>query len=105
MATADIDVGFAATAILTKALKEKKLSQLQIYEFKKECCTMLAMIATKIQERHPLKCNFARKLACLDPRFIVTEQDTTVNMFKQVLTKLVDTKWRTTEQADGILTQ
>ena len=26
-------------------------------------------------------------------------------MFKQLLTKLVDTKWRTTGQADGILIQ
>ena len=36
---------------------------------------------------------------------IVAEPDVAVKMFKQVLTKLVDTKWRTTEQADGILTQ
>ena len=28
-----------------------------------------------------------------------------MKIFKQVLTKLVDTNWRTTEQADGILTQ
>ena len=33
----------------------------------------------------------------LDPRLIVAEPDTAVKMFKQVLTKLVDTKWKTTE--------
>ena len=55
LATADVDVGFAATATLTKALKEKKLSQLQMYKFKKECCAMLVTIVTKIQERSPLK--------------------------------------------------
>ena len=38
LATADIDVGSAATATLIKALKKKNLSQLQMYEFKKECC-------------------------------------------------------------------
>ena len=48
---------------------------------------MLATTGTKIQER----------------RLIVAEQDTAVKIFKQVLTKLIDTKWRTTEQADGIL--
>ena len=62
LATADIAVGFAATVTLTKALKEKKLSQLQMYEFKKEYCTMLAAIVTKILESSPLKYNFARKL-------------------------------------------
>ena len=104
LATVDIDVRFTATATLTKALKEKKLSQLQMYEFKKECCAMLVTIVTKIHERSPLKYNFARKLSSLDPRLIVGEPDTAVKMFKHVLTKVVETKWRTTEQADGILT-
>ena len=103
MVTANIDVGFVAT--LTKAIKEKKLSQLQMYEFKKECCAVVTPNVTKIQERSPLKYNFARKLASLDPSLIVGEPDTTVKMFKQVLTKLVDTKWRKPEHADGLLTQ
>ena len=46
-----------------------------------------------------------RKVASLDLRLIFAEPDTAVKMFKQVLTKLVDTKWRTTEQADGVLIQ
>ena len=104
LATAGIDVGFIVTATYTKALKEEKLSQLQMYEFRKECCAMLATIVTKIQDRGPLKYSFARKLASLDP-MIVAEPDTAVKIFKYVLTKLVDTKWRTTEQADSILTQ
>ena len=49
LATAEIDVGFVTTATLIEAFKEKKLSQLQIYEFKKECCAFLAIIVTKIQ--------------------------------------------------------
>ena len=53
---------------------------------------MLAIIVTKIQERSPLKYNFARKLVSLDPRLIVAQPDTAVKMFKQVFTKLVDTK-------------
>ena len=80
-----------------QTVKEKKLSQLQIYEFKKEYCGILAPVVTKIQEISPLKYNFARKQAGLDPRLIVAEPDTAVKMLKQVLTILVDTKWRTTE--------
>ena len=99
VAPSDVDVGFAATATLTKAYKEKKLSQLQVFEFKKECCAMLAAIVTKIQERSPLKYSFARKLISLDPRLIAAEPDRAVAMFREVLTKLVDKKWRTPKQA------
>ena len=67
-----------------------------MYEFKKECSAMLVTFVTKIQERSQLKYNFVRKLASLNPRLIIVEPDTAVQMFKQVLTKLVDTGWRTT---------
>ena len=40
LATADIDVGFAATVTHTKALLGKKA--VKMYQFKKECCAMLA---------------------------------------------------------------
>ena len=54
LAPSDVDVGFAAAATLSKVTKEKKLSQRQVFEFKKECCTMLVSIVAKIQERSPL---------------------------------------------------
>ena len=82
MANAGIGVGFVATGTLTKVLKEKKLSWLQMYEFKKECCVMLATIVTKIQERSLLKQNLAGKLAGFYLRLIVAEPDTAVKMFK-----------------------
>ena len=66
---------------------------------------MLASIVAKIQERSPLKYNFPRKLISLDPRLIATEPDRAVEMFREVLTKLVDKKWRTAEQADQVWMQ
>ena len=105
MAPSDVDIGFAATDTLTKAVNEKKLSSQQVFEFKKECCTMLAAIVSKIQERSPLKYSFARNLVSLDPRLIAAEPDKVVRMFREVLTKLVDKKWRTPEQADDIWMQ
>ena len=105
VAPSDVDVGFAATATLTKAYKEKKLSQQQVFELKKECCAVLSAIVTKIQKRSPLKCSFARKLIRLDPRLIAAEPGRAVAMFREVLTKLVDKKWRTSEQAEHIWMQ
>ena len=66
VAASDIDVGFTAAATVSKALKEKNISQLQALEFRKECVTMLAVIVSKIQERIPLQFRFARK--SFDPR-------------------------------------
>ena len=41
----------------------------------------------------------------MDPRLITTEPDRAVEMFREVLTKLVDKKWRTAEQADQVWMQ
>ena len=98
--TDNVDVGFAARATLTNAIKEKTVSKRQVLEFKKECCTMLAAIVDKIQERSPLQYSFARKLMSLDPRLIATEPDEVVIMFRELLTKLVDKNWRTPDQGD-----
>ena len=80
VAASDIDVGFAATATMSKALKEKKISQLQALEFRKECATVLAVIVSKIQERSPLQFHFARKLV----RVMVAKPKSVAEMFQQV---------------------
>ena len=59
-----VDVGFAAAAALAKRLK---VSELQMIEFRREYCTMLATIVAKIQERSPLKHLLTMKLVSLDP--------------------------------------
>ena len=99
--TDDVDVGFAARATLNKVIKENKVSKRQVVEFRKDCCTMLAAIVNKIQERSPLQYSFARKLMSLDPRLIAAEPDKVVKMFRELLTKLVDKKWRTPDQGDS----
>ena len=71
----EVDIGFAAKTTLEKVYKEKKISQLQVLEFRKECESMLATIVFKIQERSPFKYSFARKLASLDPRVMVSNPD------------------------------
>ena len=75
VAPSEVDIGFAAKTTLEKVYKEKKISQLQVLEFRKECESMLATTVAKIQERSPLKYNFARKLAHMDPRVMVSNPD------------------------------
>ena len=64
---------------------------------------MLATTVAKIQERSPLKYNFARKLASLDPRVMVSNRDQAVKMFQEVLQRLIETRWKTSEEADTVL--
>ena len=105
VAASDIDVGFAAAAIVNKALKEKKISQIQALEFRKECATMLVVIISNIQERSPLQFHFARKLQSLDPRVMVLKPESAVKMFQQVFKPLIEEKCKTNQQADSELAQ
>ena len=105
VAPQDADVGFAAKASLEKLLKEKKISDLQAFEFKKDCITMLASTVAKIQERSPLKYSLARKLVCLDPWKMVSTPEEAVKMFQAVLQKLIHSGWKTSSQGDSILSQ
>ena len=65
---------------------------------------MLAIIVSKIK-KSPLQYNFARKLAHLDLRIIVSKWESAVKMFQQVLNRLIEGKWKTSQQADTELTQ
>ena len=88
---------------LQQQLQEKKISELQIFKFRMECCTMLATIVAKIQERSPLKHLLARKLASLDPTVLHPAEGT--KMFQKILESLIELKWKTSEQADRVWAQ
>ena len=66
---------------------------------------MLATTVAKIQERSPLKYNFARKLANLDPRVMVSNPDQAIKMFQEVLQRLIETRWKTPEETDTLLAE
>ena len=66
---------------------------------------MLATTVAKIQERSPHKYNFARKLASLDPRVLVSNPDQAIKMFQEVLQRLIETRWKTSEEADIVLAE
>ena len=106
VAASQIDIGFAAAATLSRMLKEKKVNQLHALVFRKECAIILAIIVSKIlKKKHPLQYNFARVLVRLDPRTIVSRPESVVKMFQQVLNRLIEEKWKTSEETDAELTQ
>ena len=92
VAPSEVDIGFAAKTTLRKFTKRKRLVNFQVLEFRKECESMLVTTAAKIQERSSLKYNFARKLASLDPRVMVSNPDQAIKMFQEVLQRLIETR-------------
>ena len=101
----EIDIGFAAKATVDKALRGKRISQLQVLEFRKECEVMLQTTVSKMQEKSPLKYNLARKLVSMDPRLMVSNPDNATKMFQQVLQIFIENRWKTPEVADTVLAQ
>ena len=61
VAPSEVDIGFAAKTTLEKVHKEKKISQLQVLEFRKECESVLTTTVAKNQERSPLKYQFCQE--------------------------------------------
>ena len=104
VASKDIDVGFAAKSF-DKLIKDKKVSDLQVLEFRKECQAMLVGTVTKIQEWSPLKFSLARKLISVDPRLIATNPESAIKMFQQALQQLIEAWWNTPGEGDTILAQ
>ena len=105
VASKDIDVGFAAKALIDKLIKDKKVSDLQVLEFRKECQAMLVGTVTKIQEWSPLKFSLARKLISVDPRLIASNPESAIKMFQQALQQLIEAQWNTPGEGDTILAQ
>ena len=105
VASKDIDVGFVAKALIDKLIKDKKVSDLQVLEFRKECQAMLVGTVTKIQERSPLKILLARKLISVDPRLIASNPESAIKMFQQALQQLIEARWNTPGEGDTILAQ
>ena len=65
---------------------------------------MFTIIVSQIK-KSLLQYNVARKLASLDPRIIVSKPERAVEMFQQVLNRLIEEKWKTSQQADAELSQ
>ena len=68
VAAKDIDVGFAAKTMIEKLIKDKKVSELQVLEFRKGCEAVLVGTVSKIQECSPLKFALAKKTNKFRPK-------------------------------------
>ena len=76
-------------------------SDLQKLDFKNGCLKMLVSIATKLQERCPLKYSFLRALQAFIPSVMASQPQSARTSFQVVLKKLATAKLRTAEDCDA----
>ncbi|KAI2647221.1 Zinc finger protein 474 [Labeo rohita] len=76
--------------------KQKKIRELTVLEFRKDCLKMMSTIIQKVQEKSPLKYPVVRQVACLDPSMMLSDPD----WCKSNMTKLVQ-KFLQAQQLSG----
>ena len=70
-----------------------------------DCTKFLSHLTSKLLERSPLKYKLVRRLFCLNPKRMVKETEECTKAFEDVLSKLIETKWRSGTAADDLLDQ
>jgi hypothetical protein len=81
----DVDVGFDAEADVKRLFTNKNSSARQVMEFREQCRLFLMKLVGKLTMKAPLKYPLVRHIACLDPRQMSRERESSVNHFKNVL--------------------
>ncbi|KAK9976520.1 hypothetical protein ABG768_021725 [Culter alburnus] len=89
-----IDIGLGAD----KALKDTKISDLRVLEFRRDCMQGLTNIVRKVQEKSPLKYATVRQMACLDPSNMFRDPD----RCKEQMKCLVQTFLQAKQLAGGV---
>ena len=86
---------------LKRLVDSKKVTSMQVFQFKKEAKEFLASLCSHAVEKSPLRSLFARCLKCLSPNFMVESSRSCELMFEKILGKLVSYKQLPSREADA----
>ena len=67
----DIDIGFAAKAILTTLAKGKAVNERGVLKFRMDCTKFISHVTSKILERSPIIVQTGENLYCLNPQNMI----------------------------------
>ena len=101
----EIDIGFAAKAILTTPGKSKAVNERGVLEFRMDCTKFISHVTSKILERSPMTYRLMRSLHCLNPQKMIDLPEACSKAFEIVLKKLIEARWRSNTAADELLEQ
>ncbi|KAL7824939.1 hypothetical protein SRHO_G00342960 [Serrasalmus rhombeus] len=75
----DISLGAEST------LKDSKIAELKVLEFRRDCMQGLSNIVRKVQKKSPLKYATVRQMECLDPSLMFRDPDKCKNQMKSLV--------------------
>ena len=81
----EIDIGFAAKAILTTLAKSKAVNERGVLEFRMDCTQFISHVTSKILERSPMKYKLVRSFYCLNPQKMIDLPEACSKTFEIVL--------------------
>ncbi|KAM9322271.1 uncharacterized protein KZ484_020483 [Pholidichthys leucotaenia] len=84
-------IGLGAESVLKELQRQKKIKELTVLEYRKDCIKVISTIIQKLQEKSPLKYPPVRQVACLDPSRMFSDPEwCQANMTKLVQKFLQD---------------
>ena len=98
-----VDVGFIAEERVKALLREKKVSEREVYQMRSECKAFLKKIVERLLLKCPLLYRTVRNLTCLDPKYLVKDPERAKQKFKRVLQVLVECGRVIEGEVDGLL--
>ncbi|ROI26655.1 hypothetical protein DPX16_21598 [Anabarilius grahami] len=86
------------TELMKELQKQKKIGELTVLEFSKDCVKVMCTIIQKVQDKSPLKYPVERQVACLDPSMMMSYPD----WCKSSMTKLVQRFLKAQQLSGGV---
>ena len=84
-----VEIGFSTEKALKQAVKDKKVSDRQVLEFRLECKGFVVKVLKKLLEKCPVTYALVRNLSVLDPREMASKGNACKSKLKKVLSHLV----------------
>ena len=96
-----VDLGFGIKYRLKRLIDSKKVTSIQVFQFKNEAMEFLASLCSHALGKSPLQSLFVRCLKCLSPNFMVESSKSCRLMFEKTLEKLIFYKQLPSREADA----
>lgn len=100
-----VDIGFSTDRALKVAVKEKKLSDRQVMEFKIDCRNFITKLIKKLLDKCPVTYSLVRNLSMLNPKEMLSNGDLCKVKLKRTLTYLVNCNRLPERDCDEIISQ
>ncbi|CAG5123146.1 unnamed protein product [Candidula unifasciata] len=98
-----VDIGFVADSVIKDLKRERKVTDLQILNFKNDCKLIMVAFMEKFLAKSPLQYLLVKDLACLDPSIIIQDKANAAKKLKRILQTLVKSRKFNATECDAVI--